>query len=167
VYEFVILTVFPAAVIFAASMDLVSMTIPNRISLFLFYAFLALAPFANLSLEQFGWHIAAALIVFVPTFILFALRTLGGGDVKLLTAIALWVGFDNLLAYVVLAGICGGALAIGLLLLRTMPLPLALIKQPWIFRLYKPGGGIPYGIALCAGALLVYPQTIWFTRLFV
>jgi prepilin peptidase CpaA len=167
VYEFVILTVFPAAVIFAASMDLVSMTIPNRVSIFLFYAFLALAPFANLSLEQFVWHIAAAIVVFVPTMTLFALRMLGGGDVKLLTAIALWVGWDNLLAYVVLAGFCGGILAVGLLVLRTVPLPLVLMQQPWIFRLHKPGGGMPYGIALCAGALVVYPQTIWFTRLFV
>jgi prepilin peptidase CpaA len=165
VYEFVILTVFPFAVIFAASMDLVSMKIPNRISIFMFYAFLALAPFADLSLAQFIGHFQAALLVFIPTFILFALRTLGGGDVKLLTAIALWVGMDQLLVYVFFASLCGGALGIALLLFRTLPLPLFAVRQDWVMRLYKPRGDMPYGIALAAAALLVYPETIWFTRL--
>jgi prepilin peptidase CpaA len=165
VYEFVILTVFPFAVIYAASMDLLSMTIPNRINLFLVYAFLALAPFANLSLEQFAWHIAAAVVVFIPTFALFALRILGGGDVKLVSAIALWIGWSELHIYLVAASICGGVLTIALLAFRSLPLPLLLAQQRWILNLHKPAGDLPYGIALAAGALLVYPYTIWFSRI--
>jgi prepilin peptidase CpaA len=50
VYQIAILTVFPIAVIFAAAMDLFSMTIPNRISLVLIAGFFCLAPFSGLGL---------------------------------------------------------------------------------------------------------------------
>jgi prepilin peptidase CpaA len=165
VYELAILTLFPAAVIFAACMDLVSMTIPNRISLFLIAAFLCLAPFAGMSWSQFGGHLAAGAIVLAVTFAMFFARLMGGGDAKLLAAIALWVGMDSLLAYVLLAAVCGGLLALGLLFFRTLPLPLAMAKEAWIGRLYKPRGDIPYGIALSAAALWIYPDTIWMTGL--
>ena len=36
-----------------------------------------------------------------------------------------------------------------------------MIRQPWIQRLHDKGAGVPYGIALAAAALLVYPQTQW------
>ncbi|NBU27766.1 MAG: peptidase, partial [Caulobacteraceae bacterium] len=42
-FQIAVLLVFPAAVIFAAAMDLVSMTIPNRISIVLVAAFFILA----------------------------------------------------------------------------------------------------------------------------
>ena len=33
--------------------------------------------------------------------------------------------------------------------------------QPWIQRLHAKGGGVPYGIALAAAALAIYPKTGW------
>lgn len=160
-YEMAILTLFPAAVVFAACMDLVSMTIPNRICLFLVAAFLALAPFTGMSMAQFGNHLFAAGIVLVVTFGMFALRLMGGGDAKLLAAIALWVGMDHLVEYLLLAALCGGALALGLLAFRTLPLPLFLAREQWVQRLHAPRGDIPYGIALSAAALWIYPHTLW------
>jgi prepilin peptidase CpaA len=44
---------------------------------------------------------------------------------------------------------------------RQLPLPAALARQPWILRLHETGAGIPYGIALAAAALAVYPKTGW------
>ena len=44
---------------------------------------------------------------------------------------------------------------------RKLPLPDFLARQPWIMRLHETGGGIPYGIALAAAALAVYPKTGW------
>lgn len=164
-YELAILTIFPAAVILAAFTDLFTMTIPNRISLVLVAAFLVLAPFANITLPQFGWHIAAGLIVLAVTFGLFIAGIIGGGDAKLVSAVALWVGMDHLLPYLLVASLFGGALTLGLLSFRKMPLPLQLDKLGWIARLHSPKGKIPYGIALAAGALWIYPETTWFTSL--
>jgi len=41
------------------------------------------------------------------------------------------------------------------------PLPRLLAKQEWAQRLHRMDTGIPYGIALAIGALIVYPDTEW------
>ena len=46
-----------------------------------------------------------------------------------------------------------------------MPLPRFLLGEAWALRLHRQDAGIPYGLALAAGALLVYPHTVWFTGL--
>ena len=40
-----------------------------------------------------------------------------------------------------------------------------LARQAWIVRLHEKGGGVPYGIALAAAALMVYPQTGWMSAI--
>ena len=55
----------------------------------------------------------------------------------------------------------GGVLTLVLIQFRKLPLPGPLARQPWIMRLHETGGGIPYGIALAAAALAVYPRTGW------
>ena len=42
---------------------------------------------------------------------------------------------------------------------RLMPLPAALAGQEWAARLHRMDAGVPYGIALAASALMVYPHT--------
>ena len=42
-----------------------------------------------------------------------------------------------------------------------MPLPAALAGRTGCKRLHKLDGGVPYGIALAAAALLIYPETFW------
>ena len=42
-----------------------------------------------------------------------------------------------------------------------MPLPRLLVGQEWAERLHRKDSGVPYGIALAAAALAVYPDTIW------
>ena len=160
-YQIALLTVFPTAVIFAAAMDLFSMTIPNRISLVLVAGFFCLAPFANLSLEDVGMHVLAGLTMLAFTVTLFAFKFLGGGDAKLAAAAALWLGFDDLLAYAFTASLIGGALSLGFLMFRQVPLPYAWARAPWIERLHMPRGDIPYGVALAAAALIVYHQSVW------
>ena len=55
----------------------------------------------------------------------------------------------------------GGALTLLLLSFRTLPLPQYLAAQGWVQRLHDKKSGVPYGIALAAAALLVYPDTLW------
>jgi len=115
----------------------------------------------GMSLAAIGTHVAAAAVVLAVSFGLFTRGWIGGGDAKLVAATALWFGFDHLLLYLVYASLFGGALTLLLLQFRKLPLPLAMARQPWIQRLHDAGSGVPYGIALAAAALTVYPKTGW------
>ena len=63
--------------------------------------------------------------------------------------------------YLLYASLFGGALTLLLLQFRQWPLPYALAGQPWLLRLHAKESGIPYGIALAIGALMIYPETEW------
>jgi len=76
-----------------------------------------------------------------------------------LAAIALWLGFANLLDFTLAASLFGGGLAIAILGLRHVPLPAPFSAQSWLVRLHDEKSGIPYGVALAAGALVVLPGT--------
>jgi prepilin peptidase CpaA len=159
--ETLILGLFPAAMIFAAASDLVTMTISNRLSIALFLAFFAVAVLIGMPLPDMGRHMIASAIVLVFAFGFFARGWIGGGDAKLATATALWLGFSHLMDYLLVAAIIGGALTLLILQARKWPLPNVLARQPWIARLHAVETGIPYGIALAAAGLIVYPDTIF------
>jgi prepilin peptidase CpaA len=159
------LILFPALMAFAASSDLFTMTISNRLSLALAGGFVLLALVTGMSWPAAGMHLAAAALVLVVAFVFFTRGWIGGGDAKLAAATALWFGFDYLLDYMIYASLFGGALTILLLQFRKLPLPNALARQEWIQRLHDQAGGVPYGIALAAAALTVYPHTGWMTPL--
>jgi|SRR5215207_3658963 len=155
------LFLFPALMAFAASSDLLTMTISNRISLFLVGGFFALALVTGMNGSELLWHVGAGLLVLSVTFVFFARGWIGGGDAKLAAATALWLGFDHLLPYLLYASILGGALTLLLLQFRNLPLPAMLVGREWAERLHRKHAGVPYGIALAASALLVYPETAW------
>jgi prepilin peptidase CpaA len=157
------LVLFPAAMAFAASSDLLTMTISNRISLLLVGGFFLLAAMTGMDIHTVGAHVGAAALVLVVAFILFAQGWIGGGDAKLAAAVALWFGFDQLLTYLIYASLFGGLLTFLLMRFRLMPMPSFLAGQEWAQRLHRMDTGIPYGIALAAAALVVYPNTTWMT----
>jgi len=125
------LAMFPALMAFAASSDLFTMTISNRLSLALAAGFLLLTLVIGMSWPAFGMHLAAGALVLLVTFFFFS------------------------------QGWIGGVLTLVLIQFRKLPLPAPLARQPWILRLHETGGGVPYGIALAAAALAVYPKTAW------
>jgi prepilin peptidase CpaA len=155
------LLVFPALMAFAAASDLVTMTISNRVSLALVAAFLVLAPLSGMGLDQILLHFGAGAIVLLAAFGCFAMGWMGGGDAKILAAASLWFGFPQLLNYLLYASLFGGALTLVLLQFRQWPLPYMLASQAWLLRLHAKESGIPYGIALAIGALIIYPETDW------
>jgi prepilin peptidase CpaA len=155
------LLLFPALMAFAASSDLLTMTISNRLSLALAGGFFLLIAVTGMSLYAIGMHLAAATAVLVVAFFFFSQGWIGGGDAKLAAATALWFGFDHLLDYLIYASLFGGALTLAIIQFRKIPLPAVLARQNWILRLHETDGGIPYGIALAAAALAVYPKTGW------
>jgi len=149
--------------IFAAMMDLFTMTIPNRISIILVAAFLVAAPLTQMGWEQFFIHLGTGVVVLALGIALFAFGLLGGGDAKLLAAASLWIGFDALGPYMFMVSILGGLLSIAVLVYRGMLPPSWLLGQRWALRLHNKDEGVPYGLALSGAALWVFPTTAWFT----
>ena len=99
--------------------------------------------------------------VLTVAFACFAMGWVGGGDAKVAAAAALWFGFGHLLSYLVYASLFGGALTLLLLQFRQWPLPYPFAGQAWLLKLHAKESGIPYGIALAIGALVIYPETEW------
>jgi prepilin peptidase CpaA len=152
---------FPALIAFAAASDLFTMTISNRVPLALTAGFLVLAFASGMAAPDILMHLAAGATVLVAAFVCFAFGWIGGGDAKVAAGAALWFGFAHLLNYLVYASLFGGVLTLILLQFRQWPLPYALAGQPWLLKLHAKESGIPYGIALAVGALVIYPETEW------
>jgi prepilin peptidase CpaA len=154
-----VFVILPLCLAIAALSDLLTMTIPNRVSLLMAGTFLAVAPLSGLPLDAIGMSLLAALIVFLICFALFALNVMGGGDAKLLSATALWFGFTpSLLLFISSVGLFGGFLTFAILLVRGqsntilamgLPIPNSLILAK----------KIPYGIAIAAGGFVAFPSS--------
>src|SRR3984893_5525073 len=155
------LLLFPALMAFAAASDLFTMTISNRVSLALAAGFLALGFLGGMGLSEIRSHLGAAAAVLAVSFACFTMGWVGGGDAKVAAGAALWFGFGHLLNYLVYASLFGGALTLLLLQFRQWPLPYMFAGQTWLLRLHAKESGIPYGIALAIGALMIYPDTDW------
>lgn len=82
---------------------------------------------------------------------LFSTGKLGGGDVKLLAAAGIWFTISGAIKLIVLVTLAGGLLALLVILARTLAPRAAGRERPHIL---VPGSGIPYGVAIAAGALL-------------
>ena len=156
------LFIFPFLMAYAGASDLFTMTISNRISLALVASFIAFALITGFPLENIGWHLTCGLAMLVITFILFSLGWIGGGDAKLAAATAVWLGWVNILDYNLLASVIGGLITMAFIYIRKSPLPEWAGSRDWIARLYNADNGVPYGLALAASGLIVFPQTdIW------
>jgi prepilin peptidase CpaA len=155
------LLLFPALMAFAAVSDLFTMTISNRVPLALAAGFLVLSLFGGMGSSDILSHAGAGATVLAVAFGCFAMGWIGGGDAKLAAAAALWFGFAELMNYLLYASLFGGALTLLLLQFRQWPLPYALTGQAWLAKLHAKDSGIPYGIALAIGALMIYPETEW------
>src|SRR5262249_6554009 len=109
--------------------------------------------------SEIGMHVGAGAIVLVLGFVCFARGWIGGGDAKLAAATVLWLGFGSMLNYLIWGSLLGGVLTLLKVKFPTSALPPMLSGQEWAMRLHRMDAGVPYGIALAAAALLVYPDT--------
>jgi prepilin peptidase CpaA len=163
--ETIRLTLFPVVLAFAAFSDLFTMTIANRVSIILVAGFFLLAILTGMGVHDMLSHAGAGAAVLVVAFACFTQGWIGGGDAKLAAVTVLWLGLGHLADYLVYASLLGGALTIGLIQFRAIPMPQMLMGQAWAERLHRSDTGVPYGIALAIAALIVYPQTEWMTAL--
>lgn len=125
--------------------------------------FLLFVPFGfseNLSWLQLGFSGLTAVITFIITSIFFALRWMGGGDVKLWTAVMLWAGPHLALPVVIITTLAGGILGVlgWLAAWRLRRAPKTFGRS--FLRLISADRGVPYGVALAlAGLFVIYAYT--------
>jgi len=164
---------FVAILLAAAWSDLRRLLIPNRLSLAIAALWLAYALAAHAAADPPVSLIGAptvALIIFMAGFGLFMAGLMGGGDVKLLAATALWAGPDLWPELLIVTTICGGAIAVALM----TPLGswfeasiqdagglshLRVSMAPDASRRHRP---MPYGLAIAAGGLVVATRLLGF-----
>jgi prepilin peptidase CpaA len=85
-------------------------------------------------------QIGVALVTFAILAVLFAIRAMGGGDVKLLTALALWIEPSLFLTLILTMALLGGVLTVAF--------------GAWhVMRRRHDKLAIPYGVAISLAAL--------------
>jgi len=87
-------------------------------------------------------RIGVALIIFAIFAGLFMLRMMGGGDVKMIGALALWLPFNALMTMLTVMALAGGVITVVLM-----------VRQRWRPNAEKPE--VPYGVAIAIGGLWV------------
>ena len=153
---------FPAVMVYAGFMDLLTLKIRNVLVMAVAVCFFLAAPIIGLSFQDIMLNAGVALLVLLVCFGFFAAGWIGGGDAKLAAATALWFGWEHVLEYLVISTLAGGLLTLALLLFRNMLLPASFYSKPWLMKLHESKSGVPYGIAFAIGALVVFPETVWF-----
>lgn len=158
-YHAAVFLIFPICLVLASLTDFLEMTIPNRIPVLLAASFIVLIPFSGLMASDLAWHFLAAALVFAVCFTLFALNVMGGGDAKLLTAAALWFGFNSsLFEFLALTGYIGGALTVVVILIRANWEKFATVGVP-LPQTLMAAKKVPYGIAIGAAGILAFPNS--------
>lgn len=141
--QYGLLIALAIALLYAAFTDIRSRTIANWLNL----AIAAVAPVfwwaSGLSLwPDVAIQLGVALAAFAVFAGMFAFGMMGGGDVKLLTALALWIEPNAFLQLLLVMAVAGGLLTVGMAAVHAM-------------RKQKEKLAIPYGVAIAIGAFWV------------
>jgi len=113
----------------AAASDITRYRIPNIIVYAIVAAF-AVGAIFNFAWPAIVWPVLAGVAMFLLGAGLFALGLFGGGDVKLIAAMALWTGFADLPRFLLIMGAAGGLLGLVLLLKRRRQQPASSAPAP-------------------------------------
>jgi prepilin peptidase CpaA len=146
VFTDLLLIVLAAILIVAAVVDLRTFTISNRLNLTVallapvYWVSIALSPWPDIAA-----HLAAGAAVFLLLAAAFYAGMMGGGDVKLAAALALWFPPLATIKFLVIMSIAGGLLTLAIL---------------GFHHLGKREGRpeIPYGVAIAFGGLAILTQ---------
>lgn len=142
----ILLGILAILLVYAAVVDVRTFTISNRLNL----AIALMAPLFWLSVGLPLWpdaaiQVAVAAGVFALLAVAFYTGMMGGGDVKLAAALALWFAPATTVLFLVYMSIGGGVLTLVVLILH---------------RVKKKAGKpeVPYGVAIAFGALAILIQ---------
>lgn len=160
-YETLILSVFPLMVVMAGISDFFTLKIPNWLNGLIAVSVVPFVLFAGMPMEVFAWHVIAGLAAFAGGFILFSANIIGGGDAKMLAACAVWVGWDLLVEFAFVTAFAGGALVIAIKLWVFFADHKDKKGMEWASNFLSKKPQLPYGIAIAAGGVIVFPASWW------
>lgn len=163
--ELALLVFLPAMVVLAGIGDFLTMRIPNWLTGAIALAVFPMAWLAGMPFEVFQWHLATGTVVLAIGFGLFAGGVIGGGDAKLMAAVALWMGWPQIIPFLVIMGLAGGALAILMKLWQFVRIEHEVKDVGWLKQVIRTDLDLPYGAAIAAGCVVAYPQTWWMQSL--
>lgn len=155
------ISLFPLLMIIAGAGDALSMRIPNWLTLLIAVLFLPMALLTGMPWGMIGIHVLVGLCMFAAGFILFALGLFGGGDAKLLAAAGLWLGWPDLMPFLVMTAFAGGALALCVGIWSAINVTSEINDGSIFRRLGSIKPNVPYGYAFAIGAILSFPQSWW------
>jgi prepilin peptidase CpaA len=155
----VIIMMFVGLLAWAAVSDFRTYLIPNSVSISVAVLYPAHVLASPVPVDWPAGLIVGAVMLAVG-FVLFALRYAGGGDAKLLAAVSLWAGPQNILPFLLLTTLVGGGIALvtGNYLRFMRPWPDSALAPDEAAAL-KLQTSVPYGIAIAAGGLWLAVQT--------
>ncbi|MCP2670964.1 prepilin peptidase [Maricaulaceae bacterium EIL42A08] len=157
------LLVFIGLMLAAAWTDMARFTIPNWIVLAMIAFWIVSAPFLGLGWMGAGLSVATFVGFLAVGMLLWAPGWLGGGDVKLIAAGALWFGWPDAMMFLLAAAASGGVLALALVLLRRVS-PALPVDAEWLGKTaLAQGAPAPYAVAIASGALLWLPNSALFS----
>ena len=149
-----LLTYFVLVITLASCVsDVQRLRIPNSHVIAVLAAFVVAYAVSPSSFGDVWWYpFAAGAVFLVVTYVRFVYRLLGAGDAKMGAALALWVGLQGLMPYLMFMAMAGGIVGVASLLIKKYK-P---FKNPraggWIATVQSGGNAVPYGIAITAGA---------------
>jgi prepilin peptidase CpaA len=150
--------------LYVATIDVATRLIPNEICVAL--ALLGIAG-QLASPMQIGQSLIVAVILFLLLLMIYARGWIGGGDVKLLVALAIGLPLTGVVQLLTITALAGGVLAMVHVMMRLLPSPrLAPAGSSLARRVYAierwrhlRHAPLPYGVAIaCGGIWTVFSQ---------
>ena len=140
-FSWILLGLLAASLLACCWWDLKTRTIPNWLNLAIALGAVAFWIAVGLPVwPEVALRLAVAFVTFWVFAAAFAMGAMGGGDVKLVAAIALWLPASSVLALLFIMSVAGGALTLAMLIRH---------------KLARKGERleIPYGVAIAFGGL--------------
>lgn len=160
IVHYAVVWAFVALLAWAAYSDLRAFVIPNRLSLAMAVLYPAHVIASPVPVDWLGGVMVGAIVLAVG-FAMFAMRVAGGGDIKLLSVVALWAGTQNIVMTILVMGLVGGVLSIFVLVRLRFSAARAGHDTgfvQWFGQAVKTN--VAYGLSIAVGGLYVAGQLL-------
>ncbi len=160
---------FALALVWATVTDFLYLRVLNATSVLIVAVYPLYVVTAPAAIDWLG-ALAVAGVVFAVGFVMFVRNWFGGGDAKLLTAVALWAGPTHILPVLLITGLAGGVLALAMIspakYLFASILPIG--TRTHAGGTVEPSSGehanlkmsVPYAFAIAVGGLWIVPNLV-------
>lgn len=166
IIQYLALFVFFILSIYAIIGDINKFRIRDKLNIAIIASFFAFAPFLGFTSHDIIIHIAYSIGIFILFFCFFALGLIAPGDVKLISALCLWIAPENLLSFFYNMSVIGGIFGIILIIARAIAKAKGLPKKPrWLRQILRAKRAMPYGVAIGLGAITTMPTFSWVINL--